>query len=1439
MTPLKGTSKLMRRIISGTLIAMLFFGVSRDCFVGLQMTKSAKAATVKTKTVEFFIGQDQTSTNGVAANADWSKAFSIELPDAVAGAPIKSAWVEYTFQMVSTVAAGVVTNGLTPQGQSETVFSSASYTSSGENFTIRSKPDFTSPVKAFVTGPGTYNFTFRGRVAGSARKMENAKMFVTYDYDDTAATQINTVRYMMGQSTGNVAVGATGVTFSGPNLAIAENSPLVVSAWSEIRGQVPSTGTTDDVFAVNYDSDSASNYYSDNAGGTDGQAIYILHQKNAITLNASHTLKVAATAGYQMNLVSAEQVITYKFNYANSSNLTKTAEVMLGSDGTKASAVALAVTATVNIPEDSISMKNAYLRGSAHALTTGSLNLAAKLGAVTPTPTVTYSYTAATEVMNNFWILSGDINDLAAMAKGDNQISATFAGTVTSRAMFLVYTYAYAKSSLNTSGNASFWARQQTAYSTTDTPSVAVDIAGSPNAASFDSFVSVDAVTGATTDRVVNVSTQPTGAATYNYNSSGEYQWLLFCHKNAAAEITANGTYVLNLNSTASNVMAAIVSLSYRYEAGEFALGVTAGSQASTLLSGAVAQLMNDPSCAAASACAAFSLSTTKADTLTALKLSETGTADAVNSLSNLALFYDTDGNYANGVDGQYGATVANFTAGDVATTSGSLAIAPGTTYYFYVRIDLKNGTNYPVAGESIDFQVSSNGEAVFSGGTPMSGAPAALAGTTLVKPQVVSYANVTEPSLDYVASCTGCGARIGPGASFRQTLTISGYGFGSDPGLGNRDSGTNKVEVVGTSTIMLADDGSANTNVSAWSNTSISIRTDSSLSGNVDADWGADFGGAGALRVTAGGQASNALNFFIFPQVTSLTAPTAVADAAREYDPGDADGVITLNGTRFGTGSAGGWVRILGCDATTCSSPSGSATTTAWSNTAITVQVPTVIPDNAYTGSVVMQQGSGAQGSQDTYTATGFRILPRLSSFSPASAAIGDAVTANGDHLCQNGGSCPVAFDGSNMITFSPGAAAVTLASWTDTAIQTVVPAGTVTGMATTTSNGYFSNAENFTILSSIPSDPTDFGQFKDSDLTQAIAVGGTASATPIFLALTMQASVPGGTLYPQIEYKPVGSAFVCAAGACGSAVEGAGVAGPGPIDCSQAGNGCAIAIAPADSSYHWQGRVRHRKGGVDYYSAWVSFGGNAESASDLVVHVTPPVISAVASSTTANSAAITWTTDELSTSQVQYSQSGTFVNDCATNGDCTVLDASLVTSHSVDINSLASTTPYFFRVRSIDSAGNESLSSNYVFTTTGAVQIAVTGDLASVVFDTASSSDGPAYNSILWQGVLGGVGQNEGRVRFQLAASDCANGATDYPACSVGTWSYVGGTTCAPGDWYDPGGPGVPAEIGCFPSFNNKRYYRYKVQVCSGDCSVRGDSSPRVDDIVVNYSP
>ena len=88
-----------------------------------------------------------------------------------------------------------------------------------------------------------------------------------------------------------------------------------------------------------------------------------------------------------------------------------------------------------------------------------------------------------------------------------------------------------------------------------------------------------------------------------------------------------------------------------------------------------------------------------------------------------------------------------------------------------------------------------------------------------------------------------------------------------------------------------------------------------------------------------------------------------------------------------------------------------------------------------------------------------------------------------------------------------------------------------------------------------------------------------------------------------------------------------------------------------------------------------------------------TPPVISQVsASSTTVNSATITWTTNEASDTQVDYGTTSSY-------GLATTLDSVKVTSHSVTISSLTPNTTYHFRVKSADAAGNLAVSPDNTF--------------------------------------------------------------------------------------------------------------------------------------------
>lgn len=159
---------------------------------------------------------------------------------------------------------------------------------------------------------------------------------------------------------------------------------------------------------------------------------------------------------------------------------------------------------------------------------------------------------------------------------------------------------------------------------------------------------------------------------------------------------------------------------------------------------------------------------------------------------------------------------------------------------------------------------------------------------------------------------------------------------------------------------------------------------------------------------------------------------------------------------------------------------------------------------------------------------------------------------------------------------------------------------------------------------------------------------------------------------------------------------------------------------------------------------------------------------------------------------------------------------------------NNATADPPYCFRVT--NSGATSGTGYGFVYSQYATADISSgltpTGDLISAVFDTTGSSDGPAYNSIMWKGTAG-----TGKARFQLATSDS----------SSGPWTYRGGASCNDTTWYDAPTADLPVEITCANDYHNDdRYFKYKIQICSNtDCSTSGVTSPVVTDVVVNWAP
>jgi beta-lactamase superfamily II metal-dependent hydrolase len=123
-----------------------------------------------------------------------------------------------------------------------------------------------------------------------------------------------------------------------------------------------------------------------------------------------------------------------------------------------------------------------------------------------------------------------------------------------------------------------------------------------------------------------------------------------------------------------------------------------------------------------------------------------------------------------------------------------------------------------------------------------------------------------------------------------------------------------------------------------------------------------------------------------------------------------------------------------------------------------------------------------------------------------------------------------------------------------------------------------------------------------------------------------------------------------------------------------------------------------------------------------------TPPVVSGETATTiTANSAVITWNTNEASNSVVEYGLTTTYGS--------TASDATNVTNHSVQLSGLSANTVYHYRVKSTDAAGNTAVSSDHTFQTGGSFNYApssvtiVQGTLNSGTVSNLATNNGSYY--------------------------------------------------------------------------------------------------------------
>jgi len=221
-------------------------------------------------------------------------------------------------------------------------------------------------------------------------------------------------------------------------------------------------------------------------------------------------------------------------------------------------------------------------------------------------------------------------------------------------------------------------------------------------------------------------------------------------------------------------------------------------------------------------------------------------------------------------------------------------------------------------------------------------------------------------------------------------------------------------------------------------------------------------------------------------------------------------------------------------------------------------------------------------------------------------------------------------------------------------------------------------------------PNSPASLDQKKTDDTS--VSVNTFTNETSVKFTASVSDGNSSDVLSLCVEVQQLGTAFTNTETACGSNVNYSGTAVPADVTISSLTSG---------QDYHWQVRVKDALGA---YSAWVSFGGNAETSRDFSVDTAAPAGIVYDGTSTGvdvdyndgslNTLSANWNITDAGSGMSKYEYSiGTIPS---TTNVKTWTDVVLATSITDSLLTLNTSQPYYFNVRATDSAGNQSVQSS-----------------------------------------------------------------------------------------------------------------------------------------------
>ncbi|GIV35408.1 MAG: hypothetical protein KatS3mg031_2943 [Chitinophagales bacterium] len=280
----------------------------------------------RVKTVQFGFPVLPTLANDTLTNLPQ---ITVYIPETVVA--FRSVWVEITADDIITALGGSLTTKTVNLRLNTLSYQSTTngntLTHSGENMSWFTARDFTSYFSTNWTGTSmTCDVQVQIRQStGSTLGWNNvcAVLYITYEYDDTATTQIKTVEIPLdGPKTSLPTVKTSYDTIPALDTYLPENSKTYRNIFIVVEHNTNTADTTDHTISLELSSLGVhTTQIYEAALATARKSTYIWNITSYITTNTSHTFNIWASVANKSHCPQVKLVVTYEYNAGTSTTI--------------------------------------------------------------------------------------------------------------------------------------------------------------------------------------------------------------------------------------------------------------------------------------------------------------------------------------------------------------------------------------------------------------------------------------------------------------------------------------------------------------------------------------------------------------------------------------------------------------------------------------------------------------------------------------------------------------------------------------------------------------------------------------------------------------------------------------------------------------------------------------------------------------------------------------------------------------------------------------------------------------------------------------------------------------------------------------------------------------------------------------------------------------